>query len=63
MLEVDDIMGFYLFDAAVLLMRAVLDELPETLTLVLINNGDSSFLGLLYAWTVLDVLPALITLR
>jgi hypothetical protein len=41
----------------------VLDELPQALALVLVDDGDPSFLGLLDAWTVLDVLPSLLALR
>lgn len=43
-------------------MCAMLDELPQALALVLVNDGDSSFLGFLDAWTVLDVLPSLLAL-
>lgn len=62
-LEVDDVMRFDLLHAVVLLMGAVLDELPKTLTLVLVYDGDPPFLRLLDARPVLDVFPSFLPLR
>lgn len=63
MFEVDDVMRFYLFLIAELLLCAVLDKFPITLVLVLIHNRNSILLRLLYYRPVSQVLFALMALR
>ena len=61
-LEVDNIMRFDLLEIDILLVRAMLDELPQTLALVLVHDGDSAFFWFLDGRPVPHVLPALISL-
>lgn len=63
MLEVNNIMRLDLLEVDILFIRAMLDKLPKTLTLVLVHNGDSSFLWLLDSRPILDIFPSLLPLR
>ena len=63
MLEIDYIMGFYLLQILVLLKGTVLDELPKTLTFVLVDDRNPSLFGPFNRRTVLHIFPPLIALR
>lgn len=62
MFEVDDVMRFHFALVVVLIAFAVLNELPQTFALVLINNRGSLFIGLLDRRSIFHILPSHITL-
>ena len=55
-LEVDDVVGFYLLPAVVALRSAVLNKLPQALALVLIDNRRPFLVRFLYSRPAAHVL-------
>jgi hypothetical protein len=55
-LEVDDVMGFYLLGVGVLLVGAVFDEFPQAFAFVLVYDRRPFLVRLLYLRTGLFVL-------